>query len=400
MSYSTTVPSQLRLVREMKSGGLRSGELAEERGEAAWYLPETKTPAQGRGGCFVVFARSRKLSLIGTQCQPVDRCYEWLTPVSTPIYTGASPRRKPSMPHSVQYRPLLIDELISSHRIASYSKVFSTTNDAELVGAYLWNSHVCAALYPLLSAVEVTLRNSIDAALMADLGKFWWKAGKLKYKSFTPGAVTRPYPIDRLTKNFSTAFNVAKTERKERGGKGSPDHQEVVSKTDFSTWEFILENEYMGNNLIWPKHLGRVFKGQWPTTQAATMLADCKNRVCLVRKFRNRVFHHEPAWKRFGVTDEQQAVVHLHEKIGKITELISWISPEKIDLLEKSGVIRTAYRACSVAEIERFKYQSKTSTVNSMAKLIKVAEAASLGNKVVKIAVYGRRKAVYTMQPA
>ncbi|EPM49723.1 Abi-like family protein 1, partial [Pseudomonas syringae pv. actinidiae ICMP 19073] len=71
------------------------------------------------------------------------------------------------MPHTIQYRPWLINELISSHRIASYSKVFSTQNDAELVGAYLWNSHVCAALYPLLSAAEVTLRNSIDAALTA-----------------------------------------------------------------------------------------------------------------------------------------------------------------------------------------------------------------------------------------
>ncbi len=35
------------------------------------HRPETKTPAQGRGGFFVVFAKSRKLSLIGAQCQPV-----------------------------------------------------------------------------------------------------------------------------------------------------------------------------------------------------------------------------------------------------------------------------------------------------------------------------------------
>lgn len=130
------------------------------------------------------------------------------------------------------------------------------------------------------------------------------------------------------------------------------------------------------------------------------MLQLCKDRVSFVRNFRNRVFHHEPAWKRFGVTNEQQAVVHLHEKIGKITELISWISPEKIDLLEKSGVIRTAYRACSLAEIGRFKYQSRTSTVNSMAKLIKIAEACSAGDEVSRIAVYGKRKSVYIRQPA
>ncbi|VVP92149.1 CAAX protease [Pseudomonas fluorescens] len=303
------------------------------------------------------------------------------------------------MPHTVQYRPQLIDQLISSHRIASYSKVFSTSNDAELVGAYLWNSHVCGVLYPLLSAAEVTLRNSIDTVLTADIGKFWWKAGKLKYKSFILGA-NAPDVVGKLIKNFGSAYNTASIERKKRKVKGAPDHQEVVSKTDFSTWEYVLDNEYMGNNLIWPKHLGRVFKGRWPTTQAGAMLSGCKDQVALVRKFRNRVFHHEPAWKRFNVTDEQQAVAHLHEKIGKITDLISWISPEKIDLLEKSGLIRAAYRACSVAEIERFKYQSKTSTVNSMVKLIKVAEAASVSNEVLQIAVYGTRKQVYTLHPA
>lgn len=303
------------------------------------------------------------------------------------------------MPHTVQYRPLLIDQLISSHRIASYSNVFSTSNDAELVGAYLWNLHVCGALYPLLSAAEVALRNSIDTVLTADLGKFWWKVGKLKYKSFAPSKLP-PKVVAKLTDNFGSAYNAARYERINRGGKGGPDHQEVVSKTDFSTWEFILDNEYMGDHLIWPKHLGRVFKGQWPTTQAKTMLALCRDQVALVRKFRNRVFHYEPAWKRFNVTDEQQAVAHLHEKIGKITDLISWISPEKIDLLEKSGVIRTAYRTCSAAEIERFKYQCETSTVNSMAKLIKVAEAASAGNEVRQIAVYGKRKKIYTLHPA
>ncbi|MGU9842379.1 hypothetical protein [Pseudomonas fluorescens] len=85
--------------------------------------------------------------------------------------------------------------------------------------------------------------------------------------------------------------------------------------------------------------------------------------------------------------------------VGKITDLISWISPEKVSLLEKSGVIRTAYRACSVAEIERFKYQCKTNTVNSMVKLIKVADAASAGNEVLQIALYGKRKQVYALHP-
>lgn len=208
-----------------------------------------------------------------------------------------------------------------------------------------------------------------------------------------------PFPVEHLANNFQSAFKIARREKLKRpGSSGTPDHQEIVSQTEFSTWEFILESEFMGNNLIWPKNLGRVFRGAWPTS--ANMLLHCKDRVSLVRNFRNRVFHHEPAWKRFNVCNEDQAVIHLHEKIGKITELISWISPEKIDLLEKTGVIKTAYRACSVAEIKRFKYQSKISTINSMANLIEAAETATASNEIVKIAIYGKPKAIYTLQSA
>ena len=81
------------------------------------------------------------------------------------------------MPHTLQYRPVLIDVLHSNERVGSYQAVFHPTNDVELMGVYLWNAHVCGALYPLMGAVEVTLRNAIDQALAADLGRFWWAGG-------------------------------------------------------------------------------------------------------------------------------------------------------------------------------------------------------------------------------
>ena len=308
------------------------------------------------------------------------------------------------MPNTVSYRPVLIDELISTHRINSYSKVFSIKNDAELVGVYLWNSHVCSALYPLLSTAEIALRNSIDHALKADLGKFWWKKSTLQYKSFTPAKIKLPRDVQYIENNFSAAFNNASKDKRKRLNKPfhykvNPEHQEIVAKTEFSTWEFILDNEFMGNNLIWPKNLGKVFRGVWPTTQATNMLAQTKDLVSLVRNFRNRVFHHEPAWKKFGVTNEQQAITHLHEKISKIVELISLISPEQADLLNKCGTIKNAYRACSLDEIERFKYTSKTDTIGSLAKLIKIAELAHADDKVMKVVIYGKTKKKYTLHP-
>lgn len=76
------------------------------------------------------------------------------------------------MPTSLCYRPTLIDDLISNERINSYQKVFRPANDIELMGVYLWNAHACGAIYPIIGAAEVSLRNAIDNALRPVLGTF------------------------------------------------------------------------------------------------------------------------------------------------------------------------------------------------------------------------------------
>ena len=65
------------------------------------------------------------------------------------------------MPKTLQYRPTLIDQLISNERINSYQNVFQPANDIELMGVYLWNSHVSGAIYPILGAAEITLSSCV-----------------------------------------------------------------------------------------------------------------------------------------------------------------------------------------------------------------------------------------------
>jgi hypothetical protein len=302
------------------------------------------------------------------------------------------------MPKSLIYRPVLIDGLITNQRIGSYAKVFNTQNDLELMGVYLWNLSVCAALYPLVSSAEVTLRNAIDGALTADIGRFWWKKTKLHYKSFVPNT-DAPYPVNFLYGNFASAHKqVIKDARiRHQRSNHTPLHHEVVAKTEFSTWEYVLDAEFMGNNLIWPKNLGKVFTGPWPSQQASTTLTYLKDLVTTVREFRNRVFHHEPAWKRFGVLNEADALAHLVEKIRKIEELITLISPEKTELLRKNGILQRAYSACTSAEIRRHQHSGVIHKVASMSKLAHVVELAQLNSSIEKICIYGKAKRVFTI---
>jgi len=258
------------------------------------------------------------------------------------------------MPRTLCYRPVLIDELITNERLNSYAAVFQHSDDMELVGAYLWNARVCAALYPLLTAAEVTLRNAIDTALSKNLGHFWWVRSKLHYRSFSPNG-SKPFVVEAVQKNFSKAANQVKRDKKERynDAKARPTHHEIIAKTEFSTWEFTLDDEIMGPNLIWPKHLGSVFRGEWPTSKASKLLRTTKDLVKTTREFRNRVSHHEPVWKRYGVCSESDAIEHLREKISRIMQLIALISSEKEQLIIRNGWLSYALNACSIDELRR-----------------------------------------------
>jgi len=307
------------------------------------------------------------------------------------------------MPSTIQYRPNIIDLLITNERINSYGAVFKPSNDIELVGVYLWNAHVCGAIYPIISAAEIALRNAIDQALASSsLGRFWWSGSKLQYNSFMPG-LAAPFEVQALKNNFASATQAFLKDRKNRYDVAKsvpPTHAGVVAKTEFSTWEFILNHEFMGNNKIWPARLGKAFCGPWPSTHASTVLTHAKDLVSTIRDFRNRVFHHEPAWKRFGVHTEADAILHLQEKISKIETLLTLIHPEKTRLLTRSGLLPAARRACSSDEIRRFQHLATTKNIKSVSRLADLVDACSRNNQVVRAKVFKGNQQEFLITPA
>ena len=294
------------------------------------------------------------------------------------------------MPHTLQYRPVLIDALISNERINSYQTVFHPKNDVELMGVYLWNAHVSGALYPLLGAAEVTLRNAIDHVLVGYLGRFWWAGSTLRYRSFAP-SVDAPHPVQALRENFAKATRTHVAEQRRRHaarGNVTPQHHGVIAKTEFSTWEFLLDAEFMGRGLIWPRHLSGVFRGSWPMHQAAAMLAHVRGLVATLRDFRNRLFHHEPAWKRYGVLTEADALRHLHEKIGKAESLLGLVHPENLRLLQANGLLQNARRACATAEIRRFQHLAQAHQIDSLDALASLVARCARENSVLTAEVH------------
>lgn len=305
------------------------------------------------------------------------------------------------MPRTLQYRPTLIDQLITNERINSYQNVFQPATDVELMGVYLWNAHVSGAIYPIIGAAEITLRNAVDQALRGHLGNFWWSGHRLRYRSFVRGTLP-PHPVQAVRDNFAKATRKFTAEQRNRYGVTGhivPSHHGVMAKTEFSTWGFMLDQEFMGNGLIWPSRLGTVFAGTWPSKQASTTLTHAQDLVTTVRDFRNRLFHHEPAWKRFGVHTETDALQHLLEKIGKIESLIALIHPENLRLLEKNGLLRTARRACTSHEIRRFQHLAQTYKINSMNKLRVLVDRCGTDDTILLAKLYLGRQRAFLVSP-
>lgn len=191
--------------------------------------------------------------------------------------------------------------------------------------------------------------------------------------------------------NFAKATRTYGAEQRRRHavrGSVTPHHAGVIAKTEFSTWEFLLDDEFMGRGLIWLKHLSGVFRGPWPSRQAGAVLAHVRDLVATLRDFRNRLFHHEPAWKRYGVRSEADALQHLQEKIDKAESLLALVHPENLRLLQANGLLRDAHRASTAGEIRRFQHLAQVHKVNSLGELAGLVERSALENSVLEARVY------------
>jgi len=117
------------------------------------------------------------------------------------------------------------------------------------------------------------------------------------------------------------------------------------------------------------------------------MLAHVCRMIATLRDFRNRLFHHEPAWKRYGVLTEADALQHLQEKLGKVESVLSLIHPENLRLFRVNGLLRDAYRACTVAEIRRFQHLADVHNVNSLEKLALLVSRSDMENSALEAIV-------------
>lgn len=149
-------------------------------------------------------------------------------------------------------------------------RVYMTPGDshADVLAKYLWNMTLCESLYPALNLLEIGVRNSVHHTMSLRHGAFWFDGGCLPLNGYQKDCV-------QIAKN-----ELVKRHRPVSAGA-------VVAEVSFGFWVSLFE-----------RHLDRSWRGllknAFPNARPANRnVPHIRKTLDPLRRFRNRVFHHE-----------------------------------------------------------------------------------------------------------
>lgn len=283
------------------------------------------------------------------------------------------------MPHNYNYDEPL--RLISSARLSSYRVSIRPSNNAELFGAYSWNLTLVGAFYPLLQIIEVALRNAVNNAAIEKItcnqGQFWFDCLPNTLEKNQQGQDVVPDQVKKFKEKIKKAKSDAKKSLEDKGQVNpSPTLDQIISQTDFSTWEYILDKHFYNgsdNTFLWPTGLSKAFRrfpqihGKNPLFHQRDLI---RRRIEEVRAFRNRISHNEPVWRVADIQKKEDIISNLTLKLDNLMELLFWISPKFHDYVKDIGICSRILQILNISELNRYMHSFTNFDVNELDTLL------------------------------
>lgn len=180
---------------------------------------------------------------------------------------------------------------ITEERLTFYL-LDSKKDFSEAVKLYVANTRLCEMFYTPLQGVEVSLRNAMNAEMVAQYGPEWLERGKAPLLSYQQGLVDDA--MDTLSSDNKKIAN---------GG--------LVAELNFGFWVALLGPKYETN--LWRPTIRKAF----PHRPKGHERHNVHGALNAIRRLRNRVAHHERILHRNLVGDHQL-----------ILDVIAWMCPE------------------------------------------------------------------------
>jgi hypothetical protein len=183
-----------------------------------------------------------------------------------------------------------LQRTLSTERLAPYLEHSDGDFDRALA-VYEDNLKASEAFHTPLHSVEIALRNTVDAAMLNRYGPGWYGDVSL----LNGGA------IEEVETARTKVVKVSPVKA----------HGSLVAELSFGFWVSLLAPQY--DATLWRQALYCVF-----TRSGRPLRRDhVYGRFNMVRRFRNRVAHHEPIWNHKDLSDVY----------GEIIEAIGWMCP-------------------------------------------------------------------------
>jgi hypothetical protein len=237
--------------------------------------------------------------------------------------------------------------MIEEHEFKKYANITSverlrafvcdTCNDiSDVLKRYKDNIKISQALYPELSILEITLRNSIDCVFKEYFGENWL------IDEVKNNTILDEYDYRILLK----AYNDVELECKVKSKTVSAG--KIISNLNFGFWTNICLKKY--NSKIWTKK--GIFKNVFTNypKDKQQQIHFISKKLNSIRRLRNRVFHYEIILKN---------PEELLNKYNEILEVLSFLPNDYIDILKDTTNFLEVYQNIVATESKNLKHYTE-----------------------------------------
>ncbi|EBW2268495.1 Abi family protein [Salmonella enterica subsp. enterica serovar Hillingdon] len=251
---------------------------------------------------------------------------------------------------------------ISQQRFSTYkTNVFNGITDEECLGIYLWNKQIASAFLPALQILEVSLRNAIYQA------KIQYEEDEIERNhpptqwSALKAAIDRSWFITVMTAaNNAESFRQIKAAKKQIDKeKKAHTPENYIAKLTLGFWVSLVDKDFSTPNstylTLWPRLRNRVFPGAISDKGTPLSINRIGADLRDINKIRNRLSHHEPLWRTSTTYNVEQAINKLIKDYKKCLDVIRWINPSNLKLLNIIDNTETIRKLCNLHALWRNK---------------------------------------------
>jgi hypothetical protein len=198
-------------------------------------------------------------------------------------------------------------EIWGSLQLETYYKLFQG-NKINAIAYYKHNTKISEAFYPMLSNLEVVLRNAIHQSFSLRFGTENW----FKYLEF---------------QELSDQVKIAESKIIKNRQQVSSD--KIVAELTFGFWTSLFNKQYA--KIYW-RPLMFAFKA---LEKEQKHRAKISYKINQVRKFRNRIFHYEP------ICNDLNA---LKTNYNNIVDILNWLDKDLVVWILASDNFEALYK--------------------------------------------------------